>query len=121
MNKRQVQLQQLLEELVLDNLDELLKDSRRSIDSLMGRRANRGKLEALAHDALESLDRDKIEKWAREVVRSLEPDKLERWVRRTLRSQDEGKLNRLLRDKLGGLDKSKLESLLSQGRSTLGA
>ena len=115
MNKRQVQLQQLLEELVLDNLDELLKDSRRSIDSLMGRRANRGKLEALAHDALESLDRDKIEKWAREVVRSLEPDKLERWVRRTLRSQDEGKLNRLLRDKLGGLDKSKLESLLSEG------
>jgi pimeloyl-ACP methyl ester carboxylesterase len=115
MNKRQAQLQKMLEEFLLDNLDELLKDSRRSIDSLIDKYADRDKLESLGRDALESLDRDKIEKWAREVVRSVEPDKLEHWVRNTLRSQDAGKLKRLLRDKLGGLDKNKLESLLAEG------
>lgn len=117
MNKRQAQLQKLLEELLPENLDELLKETLDSaLGSTKGMRGNldRAKLAALGREALESMDRDKVEQWAREALRSLDTDKLEKWARSSLRSVDADKLKRLLREKLGGLDKTALESLLKE-------
>ena len=123
MNKRQAQLQKLLEELLPDNLDDLLKETLHTLDSALGSaksstthlNVDRVKLEAMGRDALESMDRDKLEKWVREAVRSLDTDKLEKWARTSLHSVDSDKLKRLLREKLGGLDSSKLDALLKEG------
>ena len=120
MNKRQAQLQKLLEELLPDNLEELLKDTLDAAvgsakDSTSHLNVDRAKLEALGRDALESMDRDKIEKWAREAIRSIDTDKLEQWARKSLRSVDSDKLGRLLREKLSGLDKDKIDALLKEG------
>jgi pimeloyl-ACP methyl ester carboxylesterase len=135
MQKRQAQLQKLIEELLPDHLDDLLKDALHSLDSAWDSakdtakdtvkdakkdvsgnlNRDRHKLEALGRDALESLDRDKLEKVVREALHSLDTDKLEKWARKSLRSVDNDKLKRLLRDKLGGLDKDKLEDLLKDG------
>lgn len=123
MNKRQAQLQKLLEELLPDNLDHLLKETLHTLDSALGSaksstahlNVDRSKLEAMGRDALESMDRDKLEKWVREAVRSLDADKLEKWALTSLRSVDSDKLKRLLREKLGGLDSSKLDALLKEG------
>lgn len=120
MNKRQAQLQKVMEELLSDNLDDLLKELLdTAITSAKDARGQIGKesvrLAALGRDALESMDRDKVERWAREAIRSLDAEKLERWLRKSLRSVDGDKLKRLLRDTIGTLDKEKLELLLKEG------
>ncbi len=119
MNKRQAQLQKLLEELLPENLEGLFKETRHSfdsaVDSAKDATPDRAKLESMGRDAWDSLDQDKIEKWARELLRSLEPEKLEKWARESIRSLDADKLKRLLRDNLRGLDKDKLEALLAEG------
>jgi pimeloyl-ACP methyl ester carboxylesterase len=123
MNKRQAQLQKLLEEILPEYLDALLKESLNSTDSVLASakdatrnvKLDRATLEALGREAWESVDRDKLEKWLRETLRTLDTDKMERWARQSLRSMDADKLKRLLRDKLGGLDRDKVEELLKEG------
>src|SRR5215203_5195381 len=77
MNKRQAQLQQLFEELLLDNIDDLLKESRSTLNSTsdsvkdFASNFDRDHLEAFGADAIEAIDREKLEKWIRDSIHSI--------------------------------------------------
>jgi len=123
MSSRQAQLQKLWEELVLDNLDDLVKSASTSLDSTIDSvkdaagnvNVDRAALNASLLEAMESMDRDKLELWLRQAVRSLDAEKLERWARHSLAAVDSDKYRRLMRDKLGGVDKDKLDEMLKEG------
>jgi pimeloyl-ACP methyl ester carboxylesterase len=123
MSRRQEKLQKLWEELILDNMDDLIKGASASLDSAVGSvkgaagnlNADGAALNALFVEAMESMDREKLEHWLREAVRSLDTEKLERWARQNLASVDAEKYKRLMRDKLNRLDRDKLDEMLKEG------
>src|SRR4051794_10678642 len=127
MSKRQQQLHKLWEELILDNMDDLVKGASASLDSAIGPvkdavkdaagniHVDNAAIHDLLAEAMESMDREKLEQWMREAVRSLDKEKLEHWAHKSLASADADKFKHVMRDKLRGLDKDKLDETLKEG------